>query len=62
MDGENVNKVFQFATVSKLRHFYVDIAFIIVIVDIYKMETIRFNNTSAEFLHCNRRKKVNSTF
>jgi hypothetical protein len=40
---ENVNKIFfRFATVSELRRFCIDATFIIVIVDIYKMETIFF--------------------
>jgi hypothetical protein len=32
-----------FTTVSELRRFYIDVAFIIVIVDFYNVETIRFN-------------------
>jgi hypothetical protein len=36
------NILFRFGTVSKLRLFYVDVAFIIVIVDFYKMEKSSF--------------------
>jgi hypothetical protein len=35
--------IFRFATVSELRSFYVDVPLIIIILDLYKMETIRFN-------------------
>jgi hypothetical protein len=36
---------FRFATVSKLQRFDIDVAFIIVVIDFYKMEAIRFNTT-----------------
>jgi hypothetical protein len=38
--AENINELFlRFATISELRHFYMYVAFIIVIVDICKTES-----------------------
>jgi hypothetical protein len=46
--GENLNKDFhRSATVSELRRFYVEVAFIIVILDL-KIQTIRFNIVSQQ--------------
>jgi hypothetical protein len=39
--NKNVNKITRFATFSELRRFCIDIAFVIVIVDLQKMETVR---------------------
>jgi hypothetical protein len=38
-------KFFKFVTVSELRRFNTDVTFIVVTVDFYKMEEIRFNVT-----------------
>jgi hypothetical protein len=60
---ENVNKVFfKFSTVSELWRFYVDVAFIIVIVSFYKIETFHINITFQLIsLFAKKEKEKNST-
>jgi hypothetical protein len=39
--ADGINKLFQIRHVSELRRFYFNVAFIIAIVDFYKVETTR---------------------